>query len=219
MSQNVSLVVTCVGMEWTLIKSTVSNGRLPHVYHFDSKAEVEDYARSVGIPATFFLPGFYMANIPGSMMRPDPSNDGAWTFSLPIPATASIPVFDPADTGKYVKAAILHRDRVLGKRILGATAYLTAAEIVEGVKHVFPKAGATATYKQSSEVEYLQGLIQGKGMPEHIAQELLENMLLLDQPGYYGGESLDDTHKLVVDELTTWEEFAKKSTRWGADLE
>jgi len=159
-----------------------------------------------------------MANIPGAIMRADPSNNGAWTFSLPIPATASIPVFDPADTGKFVKAAILHRDQLLGKRILGATAYLTAAEIVEGFKRVFPLAGATARYRQLSESEYVEALAKGKGMPEHIAQELLENMLLLDSPGYYGGESLDGTHKLVEDWLMTWEEFARSSTKWGAEL-
>ena len=69
-----------------------------------------------------------------------------------------------------------------------------------------------------SESEYVQALTKGKGMPEHIAQELLENMLLLDQPGYYGRESLDDTHKLADDRLTTWEELAINSTKWGAEL-
>ncbi|KAK6212427.1 hypothetical protein LQW54_005201 [Pestalotiopsis sp. IQ-011] len=47
----------------------VSNGALPHVYHFDSKAKVEEYVRELGIPATFFMPRFYMPNIPGEMMR------------------------------------------------------------------------------------------------------------------------------------------------------
>ncbi|KAK4124700.1 NmrA-like family protein [Parathielavia appendiculata] len=197
--------------------SKLSNGKLPHVYHFDSKAQVEEYARGVGLPATFFLPGFYMSNIPGGMLRPNPDRDNAWTFSLPVPATAPIPVFDPADTGKYVKAAVLHRDAVLSRRILGATAYLTGTEIVEGFKKVFPEAGETATYRQQSEAEYLAALT-GKGTPEFIAQELLENMLLLDQFGYYGGASLDETHALIEDELTTWEDYVRKSTKWPADL-
>jgi len=195
----------------------LSNGKLPNVYHFDSKAEVEDYARSVGIPATFFLPGFYMSNMPGGMLRADPSKDNAWTFSLPVPATAPIPVFDTDDTGKYVKAAVLRRDEVLGKRVLGATAYLTGAQIVEDFKKVFPEAGKTASYNQLSESDY-KAALTGNGMPEFIAQELFENMLLLDQFGYYGGESLDETHKLVEDKLTTWEEYARKSTKWPADL-
>jgi uncharacterized protein YbjT (DUF2867 family) len=178
---------------------------------------VEEYARSVGIPATFFMPGFYMSNIPGGSMRPDPSNGDAWAFSLPVPASARIPLFDPADTGKYVKAAVLHRDEVLGKRILGATAYVTGAEIVEGFKKVFPEAGERARYRQLSESEY-KGALVAKGMSELIAQELLENMLLLDQFGYYGGASLDETHALVEDELTTWEEHVRKSGKWPAEL-
>lgn len=31
----------------------LSKGALPNVYHFDSKADVEEYAREVGIPATY----------------------------------------------------------------------------------------------------------------------------------------------------------------------
>ena len=37
--------------------------------HFDSKAEVEEYTRSLGIPATFFFAGAYMANIPGALQK------------------------------------------------------------------------------------------------------------------------------------------------------
>jgi hypothetical protein len=55
-------------------------------------------------------------------------------------------------------------------------------------------------------------------MPEHIVQEFLENMLLLDKPGYYGGESLNERRQPVEDKLITWEEFAKNSTKWGTDL-
>jgi uncharacterized protein YbjT (DUF2867 family) len=188
----------------------VSNGKLPHVYHFDSKAHVEDYAREVGIPATFFMPGFYMSNVPGSMFRQNPDNNNAWTLSLPVPEDAVAPLFDTADTGKYVKAAVLHRDEVLGKRILGATEYLTLKEMVEAFKKAFPEAGKTATYAEMPHDAYVKALT-GHGMPEFAAVELLENMRLLKEYGYYGGASLDETHKLVEDKLTTWEEFLKKA--------
>lgn len=38
----------------------LSKGEFPHVYHFDAKARIGDYAKSSGVPTTFFLPGFYM---------------------------------------------------------------------------------------------------------------------------------------------------------------
>ena len=37
--------------------------------HFDSKAEVEEFTRSLGVPATFFYAGSYMSNIPGALQK------------------------------------------------------------------------------------------------------------------------------------------------------
>ncbi|KAB5578572.1 NmrA-like family-domain-containing protein [Coniochaeta sp. 2T2.1] len=190
--------------------SKLSNGKLPHVYHFDSKAEVESYAREVGIPATFFMPGFYMSNLPGGMFRQSPDHDNAWVLALPVPEDAVAPLFDTADTGKYVKAAVLHRDETLGKRVLGATSYMTLREIVESFKKTFPEAGKTAAYAELPHDLYVK-ILTGTGMPEFAAVELLENMRLLKEYGYYGGESLDWTHGLVEDKLTTWEEYMKKA--------
>jgi len=44
------------------------------------------------------------------------------------------------------------------------------------------------------------------------------NMLLLEQFGYYGGDSLDETHRLVEDKLTTWDEHLRASKKWGEEL-
>jgi len=188
----------------------LSNGKLPHVYHFDSKATVEDYARQVGIPATFFMPGLYMSNIPGGMLRQSPENNNAWTLAMPIPETAVAPVFDTGDTGKFIKAAVLHRDQVLGKRLLGATKYMTMRDLLDVFKKTFPEAGKTAVYFAVPHDTYLK-ILTGKGLPEFAAVEMLENMRLLDEFGYYGGESLGETYELVEDKLTTWEEFIKKA--------
>ena len=190
--------------------TTVSNGKLPHVYHFDSKAEVESYAREVGIPATFFMPGFYMSNLPGGMFRQNPDAGGAWTLALPVPEDAPAPLFDTADTGKFVKAAVLHRDELLGGRVLGATSYVTMRQVVEAFKRTFPEAGKTAAYVELPHDVYVK-ILTGTGMPEFAAVELLENMRLLKEYGYYGGESLEETHKFVEDKLTTWEDYMKKA--------
>ncbi|KAK0736396.1 NmrA-like family-domain-containing protein [Apiosordaria backusii] len=197
----------------------LSNGKLPNVYHFDSKALVEDYAREVDIPATFFLAGSYMSNLPGASFRRDPQANNAWTLSLPVSEQAVMPVFDAAaDTGKFIKAAVLNRDKVLGKRLLGATNYLTNAQIIEGFKKVFPEAGKTASYKKLPDDVFREFWTKYQGAPEFVAQELLENMQLFDTYGYFGGESLDETHALLEDKLTTWEEYAAKTLKWGEEL-
>lgn len=185
----------------------VSNGVLSQVYHFDSKALVEDYIRELGIPATFFMPGFYMTNLPGFMFKPSPP-DNAWALGLPVPSKAIIPMYYTGDTGKFVKAAVLHRDQTLGKRLLGATAYMTGQEVVDGFKKVFAEDGKTARYFEVPEDMFRQ-FIAGTGLPDYGIEEMHQNMRLLDEFGYYGGDSLDWTHGLVEDHLTTWEEYAK----------
>lgn len=188
----------------------MTNGKLPNVYHFDSKAAVEEYARSLGIPAAFFMPGFYMTNLPGQMLRATPP-DNVWTLALPMPENAPIPMFDIADTGKVVKSIVLNREKVLGKRVLGAFKYMTPKEIVEEFKAVYPEAGKNAIFFSTPHGAYIDAL-KGMGMPEFAALELLENMRLMDEGGYYGGESLDESHSLLQDSLTSWKDFIRQSS-------
>ncbi|KAH6661474.1 NMRAL1 protein [Plectosphaerella plurivora] len=187
----------------------LTNGKLPHVYHFDGKAVVEEYARSLGIPATFFMPGFYMSNLPGQSLRADPPENN-WILALPTPDSAPFPVFDITDTGKVVKAIVLNKDKVLGQRVLAAYKYMTPTELLDEFKAVYPEAGKTARFFSIPHSDYLATL-KGMGMPDFAAEEVLENMRLMDEGGYYGGASLDESHALLQDELTSWKEFIGKA--------
>lgn len=173
----------------------LSKGALPNVKHFDSKAHIEAYIREIGIPASFFLPGFYMSNVPGGMMRQLPPNND-WTMGLPIPTSSPVPLLDTADdTGKFVKGILLNREKALGKRIYGATDYYTVEEIVKEFKEVFPEAGKTAKAVELPH-EVFKGALAKGGMPEESQEELLENMRLMHEFGYYGGASLDESHSV-----------------------
>ncbi|KAH9906519.1 putative NmrA-like family domain-containing protein 1 [Xylariomycetidae sp. FL2044] len=191
----------------------LSKGKLPNVYHFDSKAQVEEYIRSLGIPATFFMPGFYMPNISGGMLKPSPPDD-AYTFGVPVAATAPFPLYEPRDTGSYVKAIVRNREALLGRRFLGASAYLTGQEVVDGFRRVFPEAGRTARFFQVPE-EGFRAYMKSTGAPDFVAQEMYENMRLLEEFGYYGGEPLEPTHKFIEDKLTSWEEHVKSAKPWA----
>jgi len=188
----------------------LSKGKLPHVTHFDSKAHIEEYIREIGIPASFFLPGFYMKNIPGGGFRQLPPNND-WTLGMPIPITTPVPLLDTADdTGKFVKGILLNREKTLGKRIYGATDYYTLAEIVQQFKEVFPEAGKAA---KNAEIphEVFKGIMQKGGTPPEAAEELLQNMRLMNEYGYYGGADLKESQEILVDKLTTWKEFILKA--------
>lgn len=49
----------------------------------------------------------------------------------------------------------------------------------------------------------------------HVAQEMLENMLLLEDPGYYNKADLKESADLLDDKPTTWKEFVQKyKAKW-----
>ncbi|KAG9230176.1 putative NmrA-like family domain-containing protein 1 [Amylocarpus encephaloides] len=191
-----------------------SNGGLTGVLHFDSKAGVEAYIRKIGVPATFFMPGFYMSNLPGGMFRQaPPSND--YTLALPVPASSPVPLLDTEDdTGKFVKGILLHRERVLGKRILGATEYLTLEEIRTQFQETFPEAGKTARNVELPH-DVFKNIMMGSGRSDAGAEDLLQNMRLLNEYGYYFGESLDESLAILGEEPTTWKQYMKKAKAWA----
>ena len=194
--------------------SKITKGVLSHVYHFDSKARVEEYVRELGIPATFFMPGIFMSNFPGGMLRPSPEDGGAYRVRMPFAGDRPITPFDSnADTGKFIKGIVLNRDRLLGKRIRGTTGEITGDEMVATFSRVYPEAGKGAKWEEVPQDVYKSN-IQG---PEFIQQELLENMRLIGEFGYFGGESLEESLSIVEEPLTTWEEHIKNA-RAFADL-
>ncbi|TPX15520.1 uncharacterized protein E0L32_004500 [Thyridium curvatum] len=191
-----------------------SKGRLTKVQHFDSKARVEEYIREIGLPATFFMPGIFMSGIAGGTLR-RPSSPGApWTLALPTTDAVRLPVFTPADAGKWVKAIVLAGVRELGagRQVYAATGYMSPQDLLAGFARAFPEAGRDAVFATVPDGVFVEGLVRGgAGLPAFAAEDLLQNMQLMESPGYYAGASLDESHALLQDELTTWEEFAKSA--------
>lgn len=185
----------------------LTNGVLSQVYHFDSKAAVEDHIRSLGIPATFFMAGFYMANLPGMSLREMP--DGKWGLALPLPDDSPIPLFAAEhDTGKFVKAIFLKKDQTLGKRIYGATAYYTPKQIIDEFKEVFPEAGKDAGFSRLPDGVF-KDIMASTGAPEPVQEEMLQNMRLMPEFGYYGGDKLEPSLSILDEAPTTWKDYLK----------
>lgn len=188
----------------------LSGGVLPNVFHFDSKANVEAYIREIGQPASFFLPGFFMANIPGAGLRQLPPNN-QWGLAFPLPADAPMPLLAAGeDTGKFVKGMFLNREKVLGKRVYGATDYYTPEQIISQWRELYPVDGKDAKFNRLPDAVF-KGIIAQRGAPEVVQEEMLQNMRLMPEFGYYGGDSLEFSHSILDEPLTTWKEFAKAS--------
>ncbi|KAK9364339.1 hypothetical protein V1509DRAFT_636700 [Lipomyces kononenkoae] len=159
--------------------SNASNNRLRHVTHFDGKAQIEEYIRGSGIPATFVQPGLFMSGLLSFLRKQD---DGSYSWAMPQRVKANeaqVTLFDPvADTGIFVKAAVQHFPVMNSNHILAATGYYTPERILSEFEQV---TGKRASYLEVPHEAFKSFL------PVPAAQEILENMLLLQDPGYYAG--------------------------------
>ncbi|KAJ5214507.1 hypothetical protein N7449_001676 [Penicillium cf. viridicatum] len=178
--------------------SKATGGKFENVPHFDGKAEIEEYIRGTGVPSTFFLPGYYMANYIQLLNK---NEDGSYTLAYPVGKDTKFPLLDaPADTGKFVKSIIKNREKLLGKHVLGATDYYTTGQIVAGFSEV---TGKKASFVQLTAEQYTAAL------PPILAPALLESHLFIENPGYFAGESLTESLAILEEKPTTWKEFVK----------
>lgn len=81
--------------------------------HFDLKAEHEELARSLGIPATFVHVPFYYENFL-YFFPPRPSADGGFTFGFPQGNTP-LAAISVQDVGSIVAPLFEERERWIGK--------------------------------------------------------------------------------------------------------
>jgi hypothetical protein len=89
-------------------------------------------------------------------------------------------------------------------------AYATREEIVKEWSAV---TGAKATAVMADDEKWKAGL-RSFGMSEEAAEELLQNMQLMDRFGYYGGEGLEESQKVLGEPLTTWKGYVAKQDKW-----
>jgi len=102
--KNVSDVAKEVGVSHMIFSSLynvteATAGRLKHVPHFDTKADIEKYIRASGFPVTsFILPGYFMSNYTQMLQK---GADGNYTLAYPVGKVAKFPLFAAAeDTGQ-----------------------------------------------------------------------------------------------------------------------
>ncbi|MGD8922878.1 MAG: NmrA/HSCARG family protein [Candidatus Zixiibacteriota bacterium] len=90
----------------------ISGGKLP-APHLDLKAQLEEYARSKKLPATFVSVAFYYENFT-TFFPPQPQEDGSFAFGFPQGDTPLAGV-SVEDVGGVVAPIFENRDEFLGK--------------------------------------------------------------------------------------------------------
>ncbi|KAF2188544.1 NAD(P)-binding protein [Zopfia rhizophila CBS 207.26] len=182
-----------VGVQYMIFSSLLhvtktTSGRLTHVPHFNGKADIEEYIRESGLPATYYPPGYPMSNFI-QMLRKE--KDGFYTLAYPVEKDAKFPLIDIAeDTDEYSQctgAIMKNHDRLLGARIYGAADYYTPERILAGLEEVTGE--KTRPLQVSNEV-------YKSFLPDFMAEGMLENHLFIESPGYYNAASLNESHAI-----------------------
>ncbi|KGO46482.1 hypothetical protein PEX1_003430 [Penicillium expansum] len=180
----------------------VSSGKYDKGRHFDCKAEVEDYIRTLPIKSAFFAPGSFMQNF-STNMKPYPVGDGTYALANIISPNAKLPLINIEDTGKYVAAILANPDEFEDKVLAAATRLYTMQEIVEIMSQSL---GKKVVYNQLPEAAFRNFL------PPNMADYLVHMLLYIQDFGYYGSET-DDlvtwTAANARGKLTTLEEYFK----------
>ncbi|KAF2754431.1 NmrA family transcriptional regulator [Pseudovirgaria hyperparasitica] len=186
--------------------SKATDGVITSVKHFDSKAVVEEYIRSLNIPASFYMPGMFLSSL-YSMFRPGP--DGVYALNLPFPTTTKIPtIASDVDSGAFIAAMLL--EGPTGERVAAST----ELEFAEAAKQYEAGTGRKAVANE------LSAELFASYLPESVREELSGNMKLIrpDVGGYYVGEPVDAIakgnqllEKHGLGPLISFEQYAKNT--------
>lgn len=109
--------------------------------HFDLKAEHEEYARSLGIPATFIHVPFYYENFL-AFFPPRPAGDGTFQFGFPQGDTP-LAAMSVEDVGRIVAVIFEQPAEYIGKVVRLAGDELPAAAYADVMSR---RTGATIRY-------------------------------------------------------------------------
>ena len=109
---NLAEVAADVGVEHFVFSSVGGAERDTGIPHFDSKYEIEERIRDLGLPATIIRPVFFMQNFEGQ--RED-ITDG--TLALPLAEDVSVQIVSVDDIGGLAAEALADPERYKGQAI------------------------------------------------------------------------------------------------------
>ena len=128
-----------VGVQHLIYSSVAAvNSAKTRMGHFDSKAEVEEYVRNIGIPYTIVRPTSFME----ILMLPGQGLDQGMFFSILRPGQ-SMQFISVKDIGRIVAGVLAEPDRYASKTFTIAGDAVTSDTLQEKLSHA---AGTPITY-------------------------------------------------------------------------
>jgi hypothetical protein len=168
---------SAVGVKLLILSSEpsvtkLSKGRLQHVSHFDSKAEVSDYARSASVPFVDLHVGGYMNNFT-TLAKPRPAGNGSFVVASTWGPQCRMPLIDTFhDAGLFVRLAIESAEfnKGDGKVISAYGEWITVADQIRILSEA---SGKEVNYLKLTDEQLGEGMKQ-EGTPEHVVNDMLE---------------------------------------------
>jgi uncharacterized protein YbjT (DUF2867 family) len=114
------------GVSQLVYSSVGSANRNTGIPHFDSKFQIEERIRAIGVPHTIFRPVFFMPNLLGQR---DQIESGV--FAFPLSPETRLQMIAPDDIGRFVAAAFEKPGKWLGKTLDIAGDELSMNEIAQ----------------------------------------------------------------------------------------
>ncbi|KAM0749564.1 NmrA-domain-containing protein [Meredithblackwellia eburnea MCA 4105] len=159
--------------------SKISGGKAK-VLHFDTKATVTEYAKSIGLPFAVIEPGFYLSNFSTKMM-PKKQEDGTYALRYPVSSSTKLPVlWAEKDYGAYVVEAIESPSFGPGSEVLAANEYVSFEEIAKIWSEV---SGKKITFVEIADEDYIKLVSKG-------GEELVDMMRFFQNYGYFNGKDI-----------------------------
>ncbi|KAJ5768915.1 hypothetical protein N7520_003474 [Penicillium odoratum] len=184
-----------------------SNGRLVHITHFDGKAEIERYIRQTGLPASFVMPGIFTTELFNLIHKQE---NGSYILATPTTTQSLAPFIDiAADMGNFVRAAILNKPESSANTVYASSNYYKFDDIPSHFEAATGKKLKVVTVPGEVFRSFLSGF-----SPE-MAEEIYENLMLLEDPGYYAGAVLTSSLNLLSEKpVGLTEFFTRNKDKW-----
>jgi uncharacterized protein YbjT (DUF2867 family) len=126
--RNLADAAAAAGVQHLIYNSVGGADRNTGIPHFESKWQVEQHLRTLGVPHTVFRPVFFMENFNTSSHR-DAILDGRLAFGLQ--PTTKLQMIAVDDIGAFVATAFASRETFLSRGIEIAGDELTLPEVAE----------------------------------------------------------------------------------------
>lgn len=189
----------------------ITDGKLKHVEHFDSKAIVKEYieANKGEMLASYFMPAMFLQEAKKQIQA---GQDGNPALSMPFPdENIAWPMIDPrSDTGKYVLGLFEVGEKANGVFVHGVSVWTTPKDFVTAI-------GTSAGREVKFNV--LPPEVYASFLPDVIKSEISEMMALIGHYSYFGKnqerqQSTHDKWLLEGTEKLTLEKWAENNKPW-----